>query len=175
MATLDHRLDERPETEKDRLDRELLELLNELRVVLPGVQALFAFLLIVPFNDRFTSISDRERIVYLVALLASALACVLFITTPSFHRLRFRRHDKVQLLRIGNRCAIAGMVALAVAMVAGIFLVTEVMFGAGIGVAVAASIAVPILVLWWFVPIVFGPDREGDVRIGAARGVKWKP
>jgi hypothetical protein len=142
-----------------RLDRELLELLNELRVVLPGVQALFAFLLIVPFNDRFASVSTTARGVYIVALLASALACVLFITAPAFHRLRFRRHDKAQLLRIGNRCAIAGMAALAVAMVAGVFLVTELLFGAGTAGVLTAVIAVPIVALWWLVPLVLGPSE----------------
>lgn len=145
--------------EQSRLDRELLELLNELRVVLPGVQALFAFLLIVPFNDRFADVTGMERGVYIVALLASALACVLFIAPPAFHRLRFRRHDKAQLLRVGNRCAIAGMGALAVAMIASVFLVAEVIFGARVGIALAALIAVPMALLWWVVPIVFGPDR----------------
>ncbi|MFN2506282.1 MAG: DUF6328 family protein [Acidimicrobiales bacterium] len=142
-----------------RLDRELLELLNELRVVLPGVQALFAFLLIVPFNERFSGVTSMERGVYLVALLASALACVLFITAPSFHRLRFRRHDKAQLIRIGNRCAIAGMAFLAVAMVAAVFLVTEFLVGARAAAALTAVIAGPVVVLWWIVPIVYGPDR----------------
>lgn len=145
--------------ESSRLDRELLELLNELRVVLPGVQALFAFLLIVPFNERFASVTGRERAVYVIALLASAIACVLFITVPAFHRLRFRRHDKSQLLRIGNRCAIAGMAALAVAMVAAVFLVTEVLLGAGVAAMLTACVAVPIAVLWWVVPVVFGADR----------------
>jgi hypothetical protein len=145
--------------EQGRLDRELLELLNELRVVLPGVQALFAFLLIVPFNDRFADVTGMERVVYIVALMTSALACVLFITPPAFHRLRFRRHDKAQLLRIGNRCAIAGVAALALAMIASVFLVAEVIFGAGVGIALAALIAVPMALLWWVVPIVFGPDR----------------
>ena len=98
--------------------------------MLPGVQALFAFLLIVPFSNRFEGVSDLERVVYLVALLASTLACVLFITTPSFHRLRFRRNDKEQLLRIGNRCAIAGLALLAVAMVSAVFLVADFLFGA---------------------------------------------
>lgn len=143
-----------------RLDRELIELLNELRVVLPGVQALFAFLLIVPFNDRFQDISGLERTVYIVALLASALACVLFITAPAFHRLRFRRHDKAQLLRIGNRCAIAGMAALAVAMVAGVFLVTELIVGAALACALTALIAVPIGILWWVVPLVHAPTTK---------------
>lgn len=143
-----------------RLDRELIELLNELRVVLPGVQALFAFLLIVPFNDRFPDISGLERTIYLVALLASALACVLFITPAAFHRLRFRRRDKAQLLRIGNRCAIAGMGALAVAMVAGVFLVTELIVGAALAGALTALVAVPIGILWWAVPLVQAPTTE---------------
>ena len=147
-----------------RLDRELLELLNELRVVLPGVQALFAFLLIVPFNDRFASVTGMERAVYSVALLASALACVLFITAPAFHRLRFRCHDKAQLLQVGNRCAIAGMAALAVAMVAAVFLVTEVLFGAGLALALTACIALPMVLLWLVVPVAFGPDRSEGRR-----------
>lgn len=148
--------------ESSRLDRELLELLNELRVVLPGVQALFAFLLIVPFNQGFADVDGAQRFVYTVALLASALACVLFITAPAFHRLRFRRHDKAQLLRIGNRCAIAGMAALAVAMAAGVFLVTEYLFGARVGAVLAAGVAVPIAILWWVVPLAFAPGRHGS-------------
>ncbi|MGH9265206.1 MAG: DUF6328 family protein [Acidimicrobiales bacterium] len=148
--------------QSSRLDRELLELLNELRVVLPGVQALFAFLLIVPFNQGFADVTGVQRFVYTVALLASALACVLFITAPAFHRLRFRRHDKAQLLRIGNRCAIAGMAALAVAMVAGVFLVTRYLFGARTGAILAAALAVPIAILWWIVPLRFGPDHHGS-------------
>ena len=168
METIDHlanendgddQVDQR-DAERGRLDRELLELLNELRVVLPGVQALFDFLLIVPFSDRFADITGMERAVYTVALLSSALACVTFITPPAFHRLRFRRHDKAQLLRIGNRCAIAGLVALAVAMVASFFLIAQVMFSTEVGVALAAVIAVPIVLLWWLVPLAFGPDRS---------------
>jgi Family of unknown function (DUF6328) len=143
---------------KSRLDRELIELLNELRVVLPGVQALFAFLLVVPFSQRFEGVSDLERVVYLVALLASTLACVLFITTPSFHRLRFRRSDKEQLLRIGNRCAIAGLALLAVAMVSAVFLVAEFLFGAVVAVVVGVCVALIIAWLWWVLPLVFGPD-----------------
>jgi len=151
-------VDDSGRSESGRLDRELLELLNELRVVLPGVQALFAFLLIVPFNDRFATVTGRERTVYVVALMASALACVLFITAPAFHRLRFRRHDKAQLIRIGNRCAIAGMAALAVAMASAVFLVTEVLLGDRWAAALTAGIAVPIVVLWWVVPVVIGRD-----------------
>ena len=145
--------------EQGRLDRELLELLNELRVVLPGVQALFAFLLIVPFNAGFADATGMEKVVYTVALLSSALAGVLFTTAPALHRFRFRRHDKAQLLRIGNRSAIAGLAALAVAMVASIFLIAEFLFGARVGIALAAVIAVAMAILWWLVPVAFRPDR----------------
>ncbi|MCA1692081.1 MAG: DUF6328 family protein [Actinobacteria bacterium] len=149
-----------------RLDRELLELLNELRVVLPGVQALFAFLLIVPFNERFARVTEQERVVYIVALLASAVACILFITPPAFHRLRFRRRDKDQLIRIGNRCAIAGLATLAVAMVAAVFLVTAFLFETRMAAALTAFIGAAILVLWWMVPVGFGSDRETSTASG---------
>ena len=143
-----------------RLDRALVELLNELRVVLPGVQALFAFLLIVPFSERFGTVGDLERVVFVIALLSSALACVLFITAPSFHRLRFRRHDKAQLIRIGNRCAIAGMVLLAVAMSAAVFLVTDVIYGGRLASVATAVVALAVASLWWILPMVFGPARD---------------
>lgn len=146
--------------EGSRLDRELMELLNELRVVLPGVQALFAFLLIVPFSDRFPDVSGRQRTVYVVALLAAAIASVLLTTAPAFHRLRFRRRDKAQLLRVGNRSAIAGLAALAVSMLAAVYLVTDVLLGAAVAAALTAGIAVPIVVLWWILPLVFAPDQK---------------
>ncbi|HEV2760546.1 MAG TPA: DUF6328 family protein [Acidimicrobiales bacterium] len=179
MGTVDHVLGRPAEpagngaaqTERQkssRLDRELLELLNELRVVLPGVQALFAFLLIVPFNERFASVTGRERVVYSVALLASALSCVLFITTPAFHRMRFRRHDKAQLLRVGNRCALAGMATLAVAMISAVFLVTEILFGDRMAALLTAGIAIPIGLLWWVVPAVLGTDRAEPTASGAS-------
>ena len=138
----------------------MIELLNELRVVLPGVQALFAFLLIVPFSERFASVTGRERGVYTLALLASAVACVLFIAPAAFHRLRFRRHDKAQLIRIGNRCAIAGLLALALAMISGVFLITELLFGAAVAGALTTVVALPIAALWWLVPLVIGPDND---------------
>jgi hypothetical protein len=84
------------------------------------------------------------------------VACVLFITPAAFHRLRFRRHDKAQLLEIGNRCAIAGLAALAVAMIAGVFLVTELLFGATVAGVLTTVVAIPIAALWWLVPLVLG-------------------
>jgi hypothetical protein len=139
--------------DQSRLDRELIELLNELRVVLPGVQALFAFLLIVPFNNRFSQVTDLDRLLYLVSLLAAALACALFISVPSFHRLRFRQHDKEQLVEYANRAAIGGLVLLAVAMTASVFLVTHVLFGPWPSALLSGALAVVIVGLWWVLPL----------------------
>ncbi|HET6771316.1 MAG TPA: DUF6328 family protein [Actinomycetota bacterium] len=98
------------EDRKQRVDRELIELLNELRVALPGVQVLFAFLLTVPFAQRFSQVSGLQRAVYFVALLATAVASVLFITPTAYHRLRWREPDKEQMLFTANRLTIAGTV-----------------------------------------------------------------
>lgn len=88
------------------------------------------------------------------------MACVLFIAPAAFHRLRFRRHDKAQLIRIGNRCAIAGLLALALAMISGVFLITELLFGAPVAGALTTVVALPIAALWWLVPLVIGPDND---------------
>ena len=91
--------------EPSRLDRELIELLNELRVALPGVQVLFAFLLTVPFSQRFAQTTEFQRDVYFSALMSVAVATALLITPSAFHRIRFRRRDKAYLLRVANRFA----------------------------------------------------------------------
>src|SRR3954451_9155246 len=98
----------RDETEHERVDRNLEELLQELRVALPGVQVLFAFLLVVPFNQRFTSVSDFDRILYGVTLVFAALASTLLISPTVHHRLLFRRRDKAHLVKVANRQAIVG-------------------------------------------------------------------
>ena len=104
------------EDEDERLDRELIELLNELRVALPGVQVMFAFLLTVPFTSRFARVTDLQQDAYLVALVATAIGSVLFIAPTSYHRIRWRDRDKEALLRTANRLAIAGTVLLAIAI-----------------------------------------------------------
>src|SRR3712207_4594333 len=96
------------------LDRELIELLNELRVTLPGVQVLFAFLLIGPFSQAFARINDVQKYAYLSALDATALGSALLIAPTPYHRIRFRDRDKEAILRTGNRLALAGTVCLAV-------------------------------------------------------------
>ena len=103
---------------------------------------------------------DGLRGVYLVALMASALACVLFMAPASFHRLRFRLHDKAQLIQFGNRCLVAGLVALAVAMLAAMFLVTDYLVDAPTAGVLTGLLAVFIVGLWWVVPVVLRPSED---------------
>ncbi|HEY2073852.1 MAG TPA: DUF6328 family protein [Gaiellaceae bacterium] len=140
---------EEQESPKQRHDRELIELLNELRVALPGVQVLFAFLLAVPFSSRFGKVTRFEKVTFFVALVATTLSSALLIATPSFHRLRFRVEDKGKIVTLGNTLSIAGFFALAVAMMAAVLTVTTYLYGKGIGIATAASLSVVILVLWY--------------------------
>jgi hypothetical protein len=137
------------ETPKQRHDRELIELLNELRVALPGVQVLFAFLLAVPFSSGFKRVTHFEKIAFFVALVATAVSSALLIATPSLHRLRFRTEDKGHIVKLGNTFAIAGLFSLAVAMVAAVLVVATFLFNKTAGVATAASIAVVIVALWY--------------------------
>ncbi|MGZ5352416.1 MAG: DUF6328 family protein [Actinomycetota bacterium] len=141
------------ESKKERLDRELIELLNELRVALPGVQVLFAFLLTLPFTGKFGSLSEVQRDVYF-ATLCAAIASTAFLMTPSaYHRLRFRRSDKERMLRISNRTAIAGIIALALAICGAAFLVADVMFGGRGAAATVVAAAALIGVLWFVLPL----------------------
>src|SRR3954454_14295983 len=106
----------RNETAKERLDRNLNELPGELRVIMPGVQVLFAFLLVVPFNQNFTKITDFERSLYFVTLFTAGVAMA-FLTAPvTIHRLEFRADDKKWVVSTGNRLAIIGFAILAVAV-----------------------------------------------------------
>src|SRR5947199_9646658 len=104
------------ENREDRHNRELIELLNELRVALPGVQVLFAFLLAVPFANGFPKLSATDRDVFFAAFIATALSTVLLIAPSSYHRLRWRQHDKERLLVVSNALTIAGLLCLAVAI-----------------------------------------------------------
>jgi amino acid transporter len=136
----------REESEDERLDRNLGELLQELRVALPGVQVLFAFLLAVPFQQRFTSISEFDKKAYFVTLLLTALSAALLIAPSAYHRLTFRYQQKGRLVFVANRLSIAGLAVLALAMTCAIMLVTNVLFG-----TVATTVVTTVLVLGMFV------------------------
>ena len=136
------------ETRQERVDRELLELLNELRVALPGVQFLLGFLLIAPFQQTFDQTTDFQRGVYFVALVASTLSTALLIAPAAQHRVLFRQHDKEGLLRRSNRSAFGGLVALAVAMSSAVLLVVDVLFTRTLAWVTTGGLAA-VLVLWW--------------------------
>lgn len=116
------------ETEQERLNRQLDQLLNELRVAMPGVQVLFAFLLAVPFQQRFGQVTEFQKMVYFVTLLASAAATALFIAPTAYHRIVFTEGDKPRIVRISSKLALAGIACLAVAMNGAVLLVTDLLF-----------------------------------------------
>jgi hypothetical protein len=141
------------ESPKERVDRELIELLNGLRVILPGVQVLLAFLLTVPFSSRFEQATDIDRTVYFVTVLVTVGAIGALTAPAAYHRVRFREGDKERMLFTSNAFAIVGLVLLALAMTSVVFLITNVLFGT----AVAAPVAVVVLVIlggaWFAVPV----------------------
>ena len=136
-----------------RLDRELNELLSELRVALPGVQVMFAFLLTVPFAQRFGGITAPQKTAYFVAFIATALASALLLAPAAYHRVQWRRGDKERLLRIATRLALAGFVALAVAVSAAVFVVTDLLYATGLAAAVTAGVATTLVAFWFVLPV----------------------
>lgn len=141
---------ERPESEKERLDRNLIELLNELRIALPGVQVLFAFLLAVPFQSGWERVTAFQRDVYFATLCCAFVAIALMIAPTAYHRLNFRARRKRELVMISNRLAIAGIGFLAIALIGVMVLIADVLFGV-VGTAVFGGLAALLLTLLWFV------------------------
>jgi hypothetical protein len=141
------------ESKDERLDRELIEFLNELRVVLPGVQVLFAFLLTVPFANRFSAITNLQRQVFFAVFLCTTAATALLIAPSAYHRLRWREYDKEQMLRTSNRLAIGGMVFLSLALVGAAFLVTDLLFHPAAAAMVTAAVAIFFAWFWWALPL----------------------
>jgi hypothetical protein len=137
------------ESKEERLNRELIELLNELRVALPGVQMLFGFLLAVPFTQRFDSVTATQRHVYYFTFMATAAATIFFIAPTAYHRLRFRQHDKEQLMQTSTRLTIAGTACLAAALSGAVYLVTDLLFHAA-ATALAAAAAAGLLLWFWY-------------------------
>jgi uncharacterized membrane protein len=136
-----------------RENRELIELLNELRIVLPGVQVLFAFLLTVPFTGRFGTLGGFEKGTYVTAVLASAAAAIMLIAPTAYHRIQWRRVDKEALLRTSNRLALVGLAFLAVAMVAVVGLVLDLVTSGKLALILTVIVAATMAVLWFAIPI----------------------
>jgi hypothetical protein len=147
------------EDHDERVNRELIELLNELRVALPGVQLLFAFLLTLPFSNGWTHTTATQRGVYFASFVLTAASTALLIAPSSYHRLRFRKRDKERMLQTSNRLAIAGMALLALAIGGAVFVITDVLFHSAWAALVASTTAAWFAWFWYGLPL---SRRAGD-------------
>jgi uncharacterized protein DUF6328 len=141
------------ERKDERLDRELIEFLNELRVALPGVQVLFAFLLGVPFTQRFGQVSEVQKDVYFVTFLCAAASTALLIAPSAYHRLEWRQGDKEHLLVVSNRLAIAGTAFLGLSIAGTVFVVTDMLFDVTSAAVLAAATAAFFGWFWYALPL----------------------
>lgn len=151
------------ETHKERVDRELHELLGEIRVALPGVEVLFGFLLILPFSERFGELAPAQKYVFLASLLATAVSTALLIAPTAHHRLGFRTIDKERLLFRTNRQVIVGLGLVAISMSLVVHLVVSLLIGQLWAALIAGAMALW-FAGWWFVLPAIGRlrDREGS-------------
>jgi Family of unknown function (DUF6328) len=151
------------EDHEQRVNRELGELLNELRVALPGVQVLFGFLLTTPFQVGFSRITAFDRDVYFATLLSTAAATVLLVAPAAQHRLLFRQRNKELMLFRFNRYAIIGLICLGASLCGATLLVTSILFAVPSAVATCAVVAVGITFLWLARPLlVRARESRGD-------------
>ena len=141
------------ESEQERRARELIELLQELRIVLPGVQVLFAFLLTVPFSARFADVSSLQQMVFFGTLVCTAISAALLIAPSAHHRLLWRQQAREHRLRVANRLAIAGMILLVPGMVGAIFVITDILFGSTAAAVGTAVITAFFLYVWFVIPM----------------------
>jgi predicted membrane channel-forming protein YqfA (hemolysin III family) len=138
---------------KEELDQEWSELVEEHRLAMPGVQVLFAFLLILPFQNRFEQLTTQQEYVYYAALLCATAAIVLLIAPTAAHRIRWRQQDKEALLRMSTRTAIAATVFIAASMTASVYLITDVLFGGPVTGIVSAVVAAAFIGFWYVFPL----------------------
>jgi hypothetical protein len=143
----------RQESEEERLDRNLTELLNELRVALPGVQVLFAFLLAVPFSQRFSELAPYQVRIYFGTLVCSAAASAFLIAPSAHHRVQFRMQDKRHIVFLANRLALIGLAFLALAMTGVVLLITDLLYGVVATVVATTITALVFGILWYGIPI----------------------
>lgn len=148
--------------DEEKRDRQMMELLNELRVALPGVQFLLAFLLTVPFAQRFERITSFQKSVFYVALLFTAASVVFLIAPSATHRLRFHKSDRAFIVESANRYLIAGLVCLAVALVLALVMVTDFLYDHWIVIAGPAIIALLLAFVWFIRPLVRNGTSGGS-------------
>ena len=152
----------RGETEEQRLDRNLDELLQELRIVMPGIQFLFAFLLVVPFQQGWAEVTSFEKVVYYVTLLTTTAASVCLLSPPARHRIRFRDQDKRWVVEGANRLVLAGMALLAVSITGAILLISHVVYSGLEAVIASVLVAAAIFVTWFLIPLIRELRADSD-------------
>jgi membrane-bound acyltransferase YfiQ involved in biofilm formation len=143
------RREERTEDEQERLNRQMMELLNELRVAMPGVQVLFGFLLTVPFQQGWRRLTEFQENVYFVTLVAAAAATAFLIAPSAYHRVMFQQHEKPNIIHIGTVQMLIGLLALAIAMNGAVLLVTDVLFSSRTTVVTIACLGTLYATLWF--------------------------
>jgi Family of unknown function (DUF6328) len=143
----------REETKSERIDRELIELLNELRVALPGVQVLFAFLLTVPFAQGYAQTTGFQRDLFFAVLSATAISAALLIAPSAWHRIHFRQKDKENMLLTSNKLTMAGLFFLALAMIGAVMLIADFVFGATAMIVSGIVAGLVFALLWAIIPV----------------------
>ncbi len=143
----------RPETAMQRLDRNLEEMTGELRVIVTGVQVLFASLLVVPFDTGFAGVGPFERTVYIATLVCAALAAACVLMPTAYHRVLFRQDEKHHVVFLSNRVTLVGLALVGVAMCGSVLLAATKLFGAGAGALTAALLGVVFALLWFLAPL----------------------
>jgi amino acid transporter len=143
----------RDETSAQRADRNLGELLQELRVALPGVQILFAFLLTVPFSRGFPGLDSFQRNLYFAVLLSTLVATALLIAPSANHRLLFRLRDKENLVRVANRLTIAGLGVLSLSLTGAVLLISDILYKSPAPLIFTLATGLIFAVLWIILPL----------------------
>jgi uncharacterized protein DUF6328 len=145
--------------EQERQDRQMIELLNELRIALPGVQILFGFLLTVPFAQGFRRINGFEKALFYATLLCTAVSTICLIAPSATHRLRFHQRDRAYVIESAHKYTIAGLGFLAVAIVLALVMITDVLYNGAAIYAFPAAIALLLAGIWFVRPLLRGGPK----------------
>lgn len=157
-----------PETDKERYERNFADLLQELRVAQTGVQILFAFLLTLPFSAGFGQVSQFQKDVYVVALVAAASAAAMIIAPVAYHRMLFQRGRKPELVRSAHRLASGGLAVLLVAMVSAVLLVTDFILDRWVAWLISGVTGLWFVLLWAVFPYRRRHDRAASEDVPTA-------
>jgi hypothetical protein len=161
----------RHETELERSDRNLVELLQEVRVVQTGVQILFGFLLTIAFQPKFEKLSSFEKAVYLGTLVAAATTLIMLTAPSSWHRLLFRQGDKEHLVEIANRFTVLGLASMGLTMVGVVMLLSDIAFPTWLTVLVTSVAVIACSVLWYVLPLARRRALRGGAPLSDPHGL----